>query len=710
MNSVYLRIFIILFLIGGLGLGVIVVQEFQTVRGRAVEPDITQTHVPKALTELEENPLIEKISYYSDKYGYSIDFDKSYWSEVNGMTPGKKDSKMLSFKLHDQFGRASVTLEAHDQNELLSVIATEFALGKDDLDKVVSYVTKDKKANLTPDENLVKTERIVRNGKDMYKLTFEQKMLRATNEYYAYVLLHEAKYYEITAKYVNIGTSPNLAESFIDSFVFSNSINSVKAVTDTKVTLDETKITELTNPSVVNIWNVYCTKLKLVHANRLKYLKPNYKFCSGAKGSGFMISKDGHIGTNGHVAKIHPEEALVQGVLYGGSPELDQFLIDLFRLETLLYNQEEISQDDAAYYVQYALLDPLGTNGLLKFVYTLLDSKSLVIEEGESKFFVKLGNEPFTVDKEKAKEGDYFNAIKVTKDVKEAKIVAYEYPNIYSPDAIIRKKVTTGTDVGIIKLNNNEKFSYPGLTFGDINKVREGNSLLIIGYPGLVEGEATKSALLSYKSSAKPTVSKGIISSIKTDQDGRKLIQTDASIDSGNSGGPAFDKYGNVVGIATYAVDSKSGNYNFLRSIEDLSGLMKKNKIQVSENPTYTDWYGGLTNSWNGYHRKSVKQFQNVKTAYPIHPSVDGYMSDAQDAIKNGEDKEGMWGAITDKVPVFVLIGIPLLLLLIGAGGIVFFIRKRKQNPVQNPPPSPIQPMQPPMPQPSNQNVPMTNV
>lgn len=45
------------------------------------------------------------------------------------------------------------------------------------------------------------------------------------------------------------------------------------------------------------------------------------------------------------------------------------------------------------------------------------------------------------------------------------------------------------------------------------------------------------------------TISKGIISSIRSQSNGSKIIQTDAKVNSGNSGGPLVDGKGNILGI-----------------------------------------------------------------------------------------------------------------------------------------------------------------
>ena len=57
------------------------------------------------------------------------------------------------------------------------------------------------------------------------------------------------------------------------------------------------------------------------------------------------------------------------------------------------------------------------------------------------------------------------------------------------------------------------------------------------------------------------TVTRGIVSALRDDGPSGQLIQSDATIHGGNSGGPLLDRYGNVIGIAVAAqVDSATGS------------------------------------------------------------------------------------------------------------------------------------------------------
>ncbi|MCP5821436.1 trypsin-like peptidase domain-containing protein, partial [Klebsiella pneumoniae] len=60
------------------------------------------------------------------------------------------------------------------------------------------------------------------------------------------------------------------------------------------------------------------------------------------------------------------------------------------------------------------------------------------------------------------------------------------------------------------------------------------------------------------------TVTAGIISALHRNTGGTsgydKFIQTDASINQGNSGGPMFDMRGNVIGINSQILSPSGGN------------------------------------------------------------------------------------------------------------------------------------------------------
>ena len=99
------------------------------------------------------------------------------------------------------------------------------------------------------------------------------------------------------------------------------------------------------------------------------------------------------------------------------------------------------------------------------------------------------------------------------------------------------------SDLAVLKIVRPQPF--PFVKFGDSAHVRAGDWVIAIGNPFGLGG----------------TVTSGIVSAVLRSTGGgafNRYIQTDASINRGNSGGPLFDMQGNVIGINN-AIFSPSG-------------------------------------------------------------------------------------------------------------------------------------------------------
>lgn len=101
------------------------------------------------------------------------------------------------------------------------------------------------------------------------------------------------------------------------------------------------------------------------------------------------------------------------------------------------------------------------------------------------------------------------------------------------------------SDLALLKI---DAPNLPFVKFGDSNGARVGDWVVAIGEPFGLGG----------------TVTAGIISAINrvTGQGGAydRFIQTDASINQGNSGGPMFDLNGNVIGVNSQIFSQSGGN------------------------------------------------------------------------------------------------------------------------------------------------------
>lgn len=476
------------------------------------------------------------------------------------------------------------------------------------------------------------------------------------------------------------------------------SVQEVKGASSERVkrdTLSEVQLAELVKPSVVNIFYIYCKQVSVNYPGS-RFLKSSYSLpCSGGSGSGFIISEDGYVATNGHVVYVYPEEVLITDGLYDLLGE--GFFHDLVKQAVFESEGIEISNDQAEAILISIMRDsPNQMDALLVMTLELLTQGKISIADARSGYYIKLGNEPILIDTEKYKTtGDPFQAISVPPTALEADLIGYDYANWYSKEVLIDKAKPQGSDVAILKIKNSGNLRFPAVKVSVNSNLKEGEQIVVLGYPGLVSGEDESTSILidPNRSAAKATVTRGIISAIKFTPDGKKILQTDASIDHGNSGGPAFNERGEVIGLATYGFESQSGNFNFLRDIEDLKTLAKKYSVSLSEGETYFAWNKGLDNFWQQYYKKSIPFFEKVKSTYSVHPFVEDYIVEAKAAIENGEDKSSIFDSFDPVlmvgVGVIIIAGIIILV-------VVIFLVKRKQpdSPIDNSTATIVQPQQ----------------
>ena len=116
------------------------------------------------------------------------------------------------------------------------------------------------------------------------------------------------------------------------------------------------------------------------------------------------------------------------------------------------------------------------------------------------------------------------------------------------------------TDIAVLKV---EKTGLPYVVLGNSSELRVGERAVAIGNPlGSFEG----------------TVTQGVISALERplliENQEYNLLQTDASINSGNSGGPLLNSRGQVIGVTNAKISSAEG-IGFAIPIDDVKPVIK---------------------------------------------------------------------------------------------------------------------------------------
>ena len=144
--------------------------------------------------------------------------------------------------------------------------------------------------------------------------------------------------------------------------------------------------------------------------------------------------------------------------------------------------------------------------------------------------------------------------------------ITIEYENGESSEAVIFSNDII-SDIALLAVENPLVKS---VTYGNTLSLNITDDVYAIGYPFALEGEAS--------------VSKGILSARRS-AGGIEFLQSDISLNIGNSGGPLINEKGEILGINTYATENASIGMSI--SSESLQSIIAK--LIDSENVVYLE-------------------------------------------------------------------------------------------------------------------------
>jgi hypothetical protein len=257
------------------------------------------------------------------------------------------------------------------------------------------------------------------------------------------------------------------------------------------------------------------TKTGLTMLDNPVYMKMQAMFSSG--GTGFLITPDGFMVTNGHVVQMFHET------------NEDKLQLQLFHdaLDALGFFDLEAVQRYGG--PAGGEIPVLTADKRMQLVTRLLPYATI------------------TLDKELNVYLQNWQAFPA--EVKQYSPPIQPFTGRFS---VPGKTWATGKDVAVLKIEGRD---LPTLKLGDSDRMTLGDNVYVFGYPGL----ASFNDFLKPNAPMQATFNRGQISSLKVDVKGSRLLQSDAAISYGNSGGPMINERGEVVGMPTMATEETQG-------------------------------------------------------------------------------------------------------------------------------------------------------
>ena len=315
---------------------------------------------------------------------------------------------------------------------------------------------------------------------------------------------------------------------------------------------------------------------------------------SGAVGSGFIVSPDGHVVTNAHVVGAHrnPNQRLYERYLSSESESIRTDLASNWDLTDEQRNRasEILYEQVSGYYDEYGTLENVSEST------SVLNGKATTNDDLEVESWAADIETTGTVYKEASGE-----------------------PSM-------------GRDIAVLDIDGE---NLPTVTLGSANGLSTGENLYVIGYPDIGISEFFDDA----NTTLEPTMTTGIVSARRELNTGINSIQTDAAINSGNSGGPMYNSDGEVVGVATFSPpDVQIQDIQFGLPIEIANGFLSELGVENTTGEMQTAYEAGLEAYWRGDCETATAKMKTVLDLYPDHPQAQSYITDCENGEAPGQE------------------------------------------------------------------------
>jgi S1-C subfamily serine protease len=338
--------------------------------------------------------------------------------------------------------------------------------------------------------------------------------------------------------------------------------------------------------------------LKEINNNPARFFKATLDYIRQPEeitgtGTGFFITNDGYVATNCHLIDREPSYIRRQFILSAFQQITDANIEALESSWATRFTEQQRNLLYNTYASVYSKLFSMVLYGLRKDIYVVFSS----------------GNK----DEESA--------------------------GIKKPVSVVVKgEPMPGKDIAILKIDG--EMNLPTLKIASNQLPRVGEHLFVYGYPGPV----TNNDFVSLESAIEPTLTTGIVSAIKKSINGWPLIQMDANINHGSSGGPVCNEKGEVVGLTTFGSIENTGGLaaglNFAIPVEILSEYLDTADIRPVFSKTSALFADAVDAFEKEYYRKALNKFEEVKRVNSHYPGLAYYLDTCKASIRKGGDKE----------------------------------------------------------------------
>jgi serine protease Do len=400
----------------------------------------------------------------------------------------------------------------------------------------------------------------------------------------------------------------------LDSRHFNHLVDSIRKVDSSGVIYSAEEKLDIVLKEINNHPNLFFKA-------SLDYIKEPEEITSS--GTGFLVTADGYVATNCHL--IDRDNAFIRR----------QFFLSAFQQIT----DANISALENAWATRFSEQQKAILNNTYASIYARLFSMALY--DLKKEIYIE-----YSVDTDSGK----------TSSIKK------------SAQVIIKGQPMPGKDIAILKMDGDS--TLPTLTIAQDELPKVGEQLFVYGFPSPV----TNNNYVATESAIEPTLTTGIVSALKNSVAGWPLIQMDANINRGSSGGPVCNEKGEVVGLTTFGSIENSGGLaaglNFAIPVSILQEYLDSAGVTAVPSETSLIFGDAFVLYDRQLYRDALSKFKKVSDLNKHFPGLAYYINDAGKRLHQNDEKKASMIRVDLLIFGLFLFGAIVLLRYLRKGGL----------------------------------------
>ena len=199
----------------------------------------------------------------------------------------------------------------------------------------------------------------------------------------------------------------------------------------------------------------------------------------------------------------------------------------------------------------------------------------------------------------------------------------------------------SGRDLALLQVDAKD---LPMLPMGDSTRVKIGDRVHVFGFPTVVMSHE----LLNSAARVDASITSGTISGFKEDVNGQPVLQTDASAAGGDTGGPAVNDRGEVVGVLTFVSTGRDQNvvqgFNFIIPTNAVRDFVAGTGVALSESGGFNRAWGSAVGAFfAGDYVTAKRHLADAERLLPDVPDVRRLAVETEERITNPPPRPFPW-------------------------------------------------------------------